>query len=286
MTAAGVAFTIMVVLVKFARVEHSAFEIVYWRGILSLPVLLVVAARVGLRIHAARLFAARAVLGFGAMVGFTHAAAGLAVANLSLIHKMQPILVGMAAPIFLGAGERAGRLVWLILGLGLGGTALIVGPDLAVGSTYGLVAFGAAVLSAGSHVCIRGLARTDDARVIVLWFHGAIAAMAAVYIVASTGALPVLPAVAMWPYLIGIAASATVGQLLITQAYAEDRAPVVAAAAYTTPVWGLLADLVVFADPPAASAIAGGSVIVVAGLVLILRKMPHHEDRLAAAELD
>lgn len=284
MTAAGVAFTVMVVLVKFARVELSAAEIVYWRGILSVPLLVALAWRAGLRLYNLRLFAARAALGFGAMLGFTHAAHGLAVANLSLIHKMQPILVGLVAPLALGAGERAGRLVWLVLGVGLAGTAMIVGPDLAVGSLYGLVAFGAAVASAGAHVCIRGLARTDDARVIVLWFHAAIAALSGLYVVAESGALPPLPSAAMWPYLAGIAASATIGQLLITWAYAADRAPVVAAASYTTPVWGVIADLMVFGDAPEASAVVGGAIIVAAGLLLIFRKVP--APGVAAAELD
>ena len=83
----------------------------------------------------------------------------------------------------------------------------------------------------------------------------------------------------LWPYVLGIGVTATGGQLLMTQAYAEDRAAVVAAASYTTPLWGVIADLLIFDLIPGSLAIVGGVIIVAAGLVLIFaREQPVTEE--------
>jgi drug/metabolite transporter (DMT)-like permease len=269
MTAAGLMFTIMVSLVKVARAEMSAIDLMFWRGLTSVPLAYLFARRVGVRLHNVPLFAVRAAFGFCAMVGFFYATYGLAVANLSLIHKLHPIIVAIAAPLALGAGEKPGPFIWLLLTAGVAGTGLILAPDLAVGSVYGLFAVGATVFSAAAHVCIRGLSRTDDARALVLWFQAVVMVLSAIWIAVTTGGGPALPTGELLPYVLGIGVFATGGQLLMTQAYAEDRAPVVAAASYTTPIWGLVADLTIFSLVPGPLAIAGGTIIVSAGLVLI-----------------
>jgi drug/metabolite transporter (DMT)-like permease len=229
----------------------------------------VVARPVGLRLHNVSLFSLRAILGFGAMLAYFTAAHGIGVADLSLIGKMQPIVVAIIAPLLLGASEAAGGSVWLILLLGMSGCALILAPDVSIGSTYGLFALAGAVLSACAHVCVRGLSRTDDTRVQVFWFQGAVMVLAGAVMAIEDPSLFGLPSAAMWPYLLGIAVAATAGQLSMTQAYAEDRAPVVAAASYAAPVWALLADLVVFSINPSWNVIIGGGIIVMAGLYLL-----------------
>ncbi len=285
MIIAGLAFTVMVTLVKTVRDDLSPFEVVFWRGLVSIPLALAFACGTSLRLYNVGLFALRAVLGFIAMIGFFTAARGLLIADLSLISKLQPMVVAILAPLLLGIHERPSRLVWLLLGVGLAGCALLLAPDLAVGSPYGLWCLAGAVFSAGAHVAVRGLARTNDPRVLVFHFQLAMMVLALLAIVITTHDLPPLPRPALWPAVLGIGVSATLGQLFMTHAYARDRAAVVAAASYSAPIWGVAADLVVFAAVPGWHVIIGGVLIVGSGMVLVFAKeAPPAEPGLPAAE--
>jgi len=277
MILAGLMFTVMVSMVKHVRADMAAMDVIVWRGLAAIPLAWLFARTVGLRVHNKPLLVLRALLGFGAMIGYFTAAKGLLVADLSLIGKLHPILVALGAGWLLGASERPGPRLWLVLIGGVAGCALILAPDLAVGSVYGLYCLGATISSAAAHLCIRALMRTDDSRVIVLYFQCIGSSMALVYILASTGAMPVLPPLELMPYLVGIGVTATFGQMLMTQAYKEDRAVVVSAARYSEPLWALLADIIIFATLPGWNVFVGGAVIIGAGLFLLLASAPRQE---------
>jgi len=272
MTLAGLMFTVMLGTVVVARRELSSLDVLAWRGLTSLPLAYLLARGAGLRLAHTRLFAVRAVLGFAAMFGFYQAARGLALTDLSLIHKLQPMLVAALAPLVLGRGERVDARVWLLIAVGLAGTAILLAPDLAVGSTYGLWAAGAAACSAGAHLSVRGLGRTDHPGAIVFWFHAAIGALAVASIGVTRGELLPLPPAHLWPYLVGCGVTALAGQLLMTHAYRIDRAAVVAGAAYSSPVWAVLGDLLVFAVLPAWNVYLGGALVIAAGIALIVSR--------------
>ena len=268
-TVAGILFTIMVSLVKIARAELDTVEVVFWRGFVAVPLAYVVARPAGLRLHNVRLFMVRVGLGFAAMFCFFTAAKGLAVADLTLISKLQPIAIAIAAPFFLGASERSGKLVWLLMATGLAGSALILAPELSVGSTFGLWALSATMLAALAHIAVRALTRTDDPRVMVFYFMVGVMVLSTATMMIEGRGLPEVPDLHLWPYLVGIGVAATGGQLLMTKAYAVDRATVVAAASYSTPIWALIADLTIFATVPGWTTAIGGLVIVSAGLYLL-----------------
>ena len=71
MLIATLLFTVMVGLVKVARAEMSAVELVFWRGLVSVPIALWMARKVGIGIVNRPLMGLRIVLGFGAMMGFS-----------------------------------------------------------------------------------------------------------------------------------------------------------------------------------------------------------------------
>lgn len=268
MMLATLAFTVMVSLVKVARSELSALEVVCWRGTTSVLLSFLLAWRVGYAVRGAHLMALRIVVGFAAMACFFTAAKGLAVADMTIITKLQPILVGLAAPVLLGAHERGGWLMALAAVLGVAGAAVLLGPQLAVGSVFGLWALVGAALSAGAHIAVRALSTRNPPETVVFWFQAGAVALAVTLLLTTTGTVP-LPPVHLWPHLLGCGVAATVGQVLMTRAYAADPAPVVAAASYVAPLWGLAGDLLLFGQYPAAPALFGGGLIVMAGLLLL-----------------
>jgi S-adenosylmethionine uptake transporter len=276
MATASLAFVLMTLGIKLARSELSGPEVVLWRGLLSLP-LLALLSRGQLQIRRRRVFATRLLLGFAAMTAYAVAARGLDLVDLDLVGKLRPLLIAFAAPLLLGRGERSGRGLWLVLVLGFAGCAVLLAPRLTVGSWYAVWALAAIVLSAAAHLCLRALAG-ESSRAIVFWFHAGVAVLAAVTIPLSGGAYR-LPPVELWPVLVGVAVAATTGQLLMTRAYALDRAPVIAAMTYLGPVWAVLADVTVFGAIPGPHVVVGGVLVIGASAWVVVRGAgPPEED--------
>ncbi|MCS6798208.1 MAG: DMT family transporter [Myxococcota bacterium] len=270
MLAATVVFTLMVVAVKVARTELGALDTMFWRVAVSLPIAAAMAARTGFAVANRRAMAARGLLGFAAMLCWFIAAAGLSVADLSLLSKLEPVLVALAAPLWFGPAERAGGRVWLSLALGFAGTAVVLAPELAIGNAAGLFALASTLFAAGAHLSIRALSRTDRAEAVVFWFQVTTIVPTLLLRWGLEGAPPPLPPAHLWPALLATGVTAAAGQWLVTVAYRYDSAPVVSAAGFASPLWAVLADLVFFGQPPPSGTLLGGLLIVVSGLLLIV----------------
>ena len=268
---ATLAFTVMVGVVKVAREEMSALELVCWRGATSICLTFFLARRVGFAVRRPGLMLSRILFGFGAMTCFFTAAKGLALADLALLSKLQPILVALLAPLVLGAGERGGWVVAVALVLGVSGTMLLLAPELALGSGFAWWALGGTALSAGAHLSVRALSASHRPETIVFWFQVGGSLLAALLLLGTMGRIPV-PPLHLWPYVIGCGVAATVGQVLMTRAYAEDPAPLVAAASYVGPLWALGGDLLVFGIVPDWSLLIGGALVLTAGGILLTAK--------------
>lgn len=269
MVAASACLVLMTLFIKQARLQLTGPEVVFWRGLLSLPMLLAALRGSSLRVHNLRLFAVRVAFGFTAMTGYAVAVKGLSMVDIDLVSKLRPLVIAVVAPMVLGRGERPGRGVWTALAIGFAGCFILLAPDVTGGSPYAFWAVASMLLSAGAHLCLRGLGPTEQARVIVFWFHAAVAVLSAATIIATGGRLS-LPPAGLWPLLLGTAAAASAGQLLMTRAYALDRAPVVAGATYTGIVWSLLGDLLVFGVLPGLNAILGGLLVLASSLWMVL----------------
>lgn len=270
MIGATLAFTIMVGLIKTVSDEASSFELVFWRSVFGVAIMGWLARRTGYRVVAHRWLALRVVFGFCAMVCFFTAAQRLSIAEVTLLHKLQPLIIAVAAPWLLGAGERSDRRLWIFLALGLTGCVLLVAPGALAGSWWALWGVGAALFSSVAHMALRGLGPTDDPRVVVFWFMLFSGSMA--YVAASLwdGRLVDLPEPWMWPSLVGIGLAASAGQLLMTRAYRAERAAAVSAVGYTGPLFAVVGDAVFFATWPGPLGWLGGALVLAAGLGLVL----------------
>lgn len=267
-------FTAMVALVKICREELDALEIIHWRCLAAIPFAAALSWKPGFRLNNRRIFVLRMLLGFSAMVCFFTAAKGLPLANLALISRLQPLLIALMAPLLLG--ERSTRLIWAVMACGVVGCAVLVYPeiDLDEGLTeagvYALWALGAAGFSAGAHMALRKLGRTDHPRSIVFWFQCGVFVLAGGLLVA-TGSWR-LPPEHLWLPLAGVGILATCGQVAMTAAYRQEKASLVAATTYLSPLWGALVDIAVFALVPGWEVLLGGALVITAGLALVFKR--------------
>ena len=271
MVLASLAFTTMVACARFARQEMAGVELVFWRAVISLPLLALAARGIRLTIGRGRgALVLRSVLGFCAMSSFYVAALEVDLLTLSLIMRLQPILVTLAAPYLLDRSEYAGRGAILAALLGFAGSAMLAAPKLQAGSWMILFAVAAPIFSAGAHLALRRVAPDNPGTAIVTWFH-LIMIPLALLTLGVDGKVPSLPHEAIvWPVL-GVGLCATVGQLLMTRAYKVERAALVASASYAGVVFSLAYDVFLFGEIPTWWALPGGSLVVGSSLWLVLR---------------
>ena len=273
MIIASMMYTLMVAFVKVVREELDVMNVVMWRAVLSAPLAALYTRKAGFHVPNPKAMLMRVVLGFISMSCLYTAAHGLALTDISLIAKLQPIIVASLAPIFLGTHERSGIRLWIVIFVGLLGSALVIGPSLSFGSWYGLWALGFALGSALTHLTVRYLGRTTAPMTIVFWFQIGLLGFSLASIFAS-GNAPLLPSTTMWPYVVGLGVSSLLGQTFMTRAYTMERAAVVATASYSGPLFALLFDIVLFSAVPSLSVIFGGLLIIGVGVALAFSSSP------------
>ena len=239
--------------------------------------------KISWKVNAKRLLTTRIVVGFAAMTCFFTAAHGLAVADMSLIGRLQPLLIALLAPLFLGSAEQSDRRLWGLMALGFFGCAVLLGPGLAVGNLYGLWALAAIGFSTLAHITLRALGPHDDPRVVVFFFQTGVTILAFLDDIYTKWTSAHHARFAPLASTFGVGILATTGQLWMTQAYALASAARVSAASHTSPVWAILIDIVLFSLWPTSEMVLGGVIVMVA--VLGLTKVDHsskppkiHED--------
>jgi drug/metabolite transporter (DMT)-like permease len=270
MILATLVLTCMSGAVKIARAELDPIDIIVWRSVVAIPFSWWLVKGVSLRIEEKGVLAIRIGLGFAAVLCFFTALKGLPLADTNMITKLRPIVIALCAPLFLGRAERAGPKLWGLLVMGLVGTAILLAPDIATGSVWGLWALASSIFSAGGHIALRGL-KNEHSGVVVLWLQIGVFLLALLLCLVTKGGLTV-PPIHVWPAIAGVGILATVGQLLVTKAHAVDTASRIAAVSFIGPVWGVAGDVLFFGGWPAAHVWVGGVVVVSAGLIVTLRK--------------
>ncbi|MGB0639072.1 MAG: DMT family transporter [Myxococcota bacterium] len=268
MIGATLVFTIMSGSVKVARAEMTTLDLIFWRGVVAIPLAYLMARKGGLIINKRGMFAIRLGLGFAAMICFFTALKELPLADTNMITKIQPVLIALGAPMLLGKEERADPRLWVLLFVGLGGCVILMAPNISTGSVWGLWALAASVFSAGSHIALRGL-KTDSSGAIVFWLQVGVCVLSAGAILMFQGAIK-MPPVHLWWAIAAVGGLATTGQLMITWAYKLESASRVAAVRFIGPIWGILGDVIFFSGWPEPHVWLGGAIVVGAGLTVVL----------------
>ena len=118
MVLATLVLTCMSGAVKVARAELDTLDIVVWRSIFAIPFAWWWARGADFRIEKKGLLGIRVGLGFAAMICFFTALKGLPLADTNMVTKLQPVLIALGAPLFLGRSEQAEAMVLAAGGAG------------------------------------------------------------------------------------------------------------------------------------------------------------------------
>ena len=277
---AVIAFFVMQVLIKFTDGRVPPGEVVFFRSFFAFPVILVWLAwrrelRVGWRTDKPMSHVWRGVIGTAAMgLGF----AGLQLLPLPEVTALSyaaPILTVIFAAMFLGEQVRLVRV--FAVALGMTGVMIVLAPQLTAfteGEVGAARALGAVlvlmstVFMALAQIFLRKMVATERAATVVFYFT--VSSM-----LFSLFTIPfgwVLPSRGDAALLIGAGLLGGAAQGFLTSAYRFAPASVVAPFDYVSMIFAIAAGYLLFQEVPTGQTLAGGALVVAAGLLIIWRE--------------
>ncbi|MBW2278760.1 MAG: DMT family transporter [Deltaproteobacteria bacterium] len=276
---AVVCFSGMSALGKIASQQVPSIEVVFFRSLVGVPIILIMALRTQASLLGQRkvLLIVRSLSGTLAMMGFFYALRHIPVADAVLLNQTAPVFVLPMAAFYLGE-----RVTWrhVLLALtALGGAALVIKPGFDVVNLPGLVAFGSALFVAIAYVTIRKLTATEHPLTIVLWFT----VFSVLLTLPPTVVTFVVPSVETAAALIGVGVLGAAGQLLMTWAYSYGEAARLAVIGSLGALLGAGWDLVLWDHAPDLLTGAGGVLVIGASAALQVSRRSGPDEGIVAA---
>lgn len=277
---AVVLFIVMSSLIKAASEQVPPGQAVFFRSFFALPVILAWLAlrgdlRTGLRVTSRMGHFWRGVVGTTAM-GLMFAGLGLLpLPEVTALGYAAPLLVVIFAAMFLD--EKVGPFRLGAVALGLVGVLIVLAPRLttlnedtfemtqAVGAV--LVLLGA-FCAALAQIYIRKLVQTEQTSAIVFYFSLTSSLL-------SLLTLPfgwVVPGMTEAVFLVLAGVLGGTAQIFLTSSYRFADASVIAPFDYASMLFAIVIGYVFFDEVPTGQMLLGASLVILAGIVIILRE--------------
>jgi drug/metabolite transporter (DMT)-like permease len=217
-------FMAMAIAGRELSAELTTFQILFFRSLVGLAVIIALLQRAGWRHLKTGAFGAHLVRNlahFGGQYGWFYGLALIPLTEVFAIEFTVPIWTAILATIFLG--ERMTRLRALAVVLGFAGILVILRPGVAMVSPPALAVLGAAVAFAIAHTLTKLLSGSDTPLAILFY-------MTAIQLPIGLGlALPgwVWPSPALWPWVFAVGVTALSAHYCMTRAFRLADATVV-----------------------------------------------------------
>jgi len=261
-------FTLLGALVKHLAPHYSNAQIVFFRNLFALLLLLPYLFARGkfsftsenlwrdkLRFHLLR-----STTGIISMYLYFYCLGVLPLGEVTLLAQTAPIWIPVIAYFWLG-DEFKKRYLFSGL-IGLAGVVLVIRPDAETFSPAFLLGLLGAMLAAGSKVTIRRMSDNETAHMIVFYFS-----LISTVITAGPALLQWQPIVAGdWPALLGLGVTAALGQMLMTRAFMLAPPSRIGAWGYTQVVFAFALGWLLWREPIHPLSLLGALLIVIAGL--------------------
>ncbi|SLN71075.1 DMT family transporter [Roseisalinus antarcticus] len=268
-------FTVMTAFIKAAD-DIPAGQAMFFRSFFAMPVVLGWLAMTGglkggVRTTNWRAHALRGVVGSTAMgLGF----AGLKflpLPEVTAIRFVTPVILVVLAALMLGERLRMIRITAVTVGLV--GVVIITLPRFTAGlgtaeALGAMLTLGSACLAALAQVFVKSMSGRESTAAIVFYFS----------LTASVLALFTLPFGWVWPsawelaLLLGAALFGGIAQILVTSSYRFADAGVLAPFTYLSMLWSIVIGFLWFAEVPTLEMLAGATLIIAAGVAIVLRE--------------
>lgn len=265
------AFMSMVMIVRHLSDRYNTGELAFWRALLGLALLAPIFARSGsalFRTSQFRYHLLRNVMHFVGVAGWFFAISHI---NLSTGMSLQftvPLFTIVLAIIVLREKVDAAR--WAATAVGFAGVLVILRPGVEPVTLAAIAAIVSAAGYAGANIATKVLMRNCSSDTIVFYMNVMHLPMALCLAWALGGVS--VPATTDVPWLIGLAASATLAHWLLAKALGEADASLIIVVDFTKLPWVTLGAFVFFAETPVVWAWVGGAVIFASTLYIVRRE--------------
>jgi len=276
MVVAACLFTFMDAGMKLLSQRYSALQVTALRSLASLPF---VYAYVAWRSSFAAmlqvrwpLHVLRGVIAVGMLAAFVTGLQHLALTETYAIFYVAPLMItALSVPLL---GERVSRARWIAIGTGMAGVLVVLRPTGQGMLTWaGLAVIAAAACYAVSAIAVRVLGRTDSMESLMFWLITMLATGSTLL------ALPGWQALHredMW-LIAFVGVTGFCGQWGITYAFRHGEVSAIAPFEYTTLIWTLGLDRMIWKTIPDSYTLLGSAIIIGSGLFLARSEHVHAE---------
>ncbi|MEF3274358.1 MAG: DMT family transporter [Chloroflexus sp.] len=268
MTGALLSFSAMAVGGRELSAELSTFQILFFRSLIGLSIIGILALRQGgphhLRTQRLSLHIARNLAHFGGQYGWFYGLAFIPLAEVFAIEFTVPLWTALLAALLLR--ERLTRARLIAVALGVIGTLVILRPGLGIVHPAALAVLLAAFGYATAHTLTKKLVATEAPLTILFYMT---------LIQLPLGLIPALadwelPSPARWPWVV------VVGMTALTAHHCMTRALRLADATVVVPLDFLRLPLIALIGAlcygePVTWSLAGGAFLILTGIVINLR---------------
>ncbi len=281
MVLASFLFATMGVCVKMASTTYPAHEIVFYRGLIGLALMFIIARVQACRLRTPHPWAHlwRSLSGVTALSLWFYAIGQLPLATAVTLNYTASVWMAlylMGAAVVLGSTKVDRRLVATIA-IGFVGVGLILQPTLNGNQLgAGLVGLLSGMLSALAYLQVAALGRLGEPEVRVVFFFSLGSVLVGGLGMVYTGFTAHHWQSGAW--LLGVGLLATAAQWALTRAYAQGRSLVNASLQYLGIAYSFVYGVVIFHDPVTPLALIGMLLVVGAGLLATLMRplAPHN----------
>ena len=286
MSGSILAFTAMAVAGRAVAPAHDTFEIMFWRSVTGLVMVVIVALALGrLRdVQTARLpqHLIRNIIHFAGQNLWFWALTAIPLAQVFALEFTSPIWVILLSPLLLG--ERLTKVKLAAAALGFAGAMVVARPDMTRLDPGVLAAAASALCFAGSMILTKRLTRAETLVSILFWLtlmQAGLGLLASGY----DGQIA-LPDRSTLPWLLVIGAAGVTAHLCMTMALSLASASLVAPIDFIRLPVIALVGMALYAEPLEWAVLIGGGLIFAANWLNIRAQTGAQTGMRAAARAD
>jgi drug/metabolite transporter (DMT)-like permease len=276
MVCAAALFTLMDSGMKLLSAHYSPMQVTALRSLSSLPLVYVYVAwrssfRAMLQVRWP-LHLLRGVIAVIMLLTFVIGLQHLPLTETYSIFFVAPLFItALSGPVL---GEYVSRARWVAIFTGLMGVLVVLRPTGAGMMTWaGLAVVGSAVCYTISAIAVRVLGRTDSMESLMFWLISMLAVGSTLLAWPSWQALRPQDT---W-LIVGVGITGFCGQWGITYAFRHGEVSAIAPFEYTTLIWTLGLDRLIWNNTPDRWTLVGAAIIIGSGLFLARSEKVHAE---------
>lgn len=249
--------------------EIPTMELVFFRNVVALAVLIPIVRRQGLTLpdrSQAGIYVLRVLFAYSAMTMLFFALSKMPIADVYALQYTTPLFTMVLAVLILK--QKADRHSWVACMVGFVGTLIVMRPGIIEITLASAAALTMAFLYAGTNTTIKLLSRKDSPEVITLWTNLLMLPLALVPALIFW----VTPTLEQWPLIMGIAVISSLGGYCFTRSVSAADARIVQPFQFSRMIFATAVGWIMFSELPDLWTWVGAGVIFCASYYIVYRE--------------